>query len=117
MGSRAVVPLWSGTAACDPSAVVPQAVRYYRWGAREREKESLKDAEDKAEVPGPQRYYCCGATGGTTAVERYCRLAPQRYYRWVARYYRLDPDRTRKRGEISTMEWKSSEGEKLMCTC
>ena len=74
MGSRAVVLLWSGTAACDPSAVVPQAVWYYRWGAREREKKSLKEAENKAEVPGPQRYYCCGATGGTIAAERYCRL-------------------------------------------
>ena len=97
---------------------------YYRWqcgttaGVQKRERESLKDAEDEAEVPGTPavlllwshgRYYRCGAVLPL--------VAPQRYYRWVARYYRLDPDRTRKRGEISTKEWKSSEGEKLMCTC
>ena len=94
-------------------------MRYYRWGTGERERENLsKEAEDEAEVPGTPavlllwshgRYYRCGAVLPL--------VAPQRYYRWVARYYRLDPDRTRKRGEISTMEWKSSEGEKLMCTC
>ena len=75
MGSRAVVPLWSGTAACDPSAVVPQAVQYYRWGACEREKGSLKYAEDTADVPGPQRYYRCEAVLPL--------VASQRYYRWV----------------------------------
>ena len=53
-------------------------------------------------------YYRCGAVLSLVTL--------QRYYRWVARYYRLDPDRTRKRGEISSMDKKSSEGEKLMCT-
>ena len=43
-------------------------------------------------------------------------VSPQRYYGWVVRYYCWDPDKTKKSGEISTMEWKSSEGEKLMCT-
>ena len=116
MESRAVLPLWSGTAACDPSAVVPQAVQYYRWGARAREKGSLKYAEDTAEVPGPQRYYCCGATAvlplqSGTAACGFSAVLPL-----GVRYCRLDPDRTRKRGEISSMDRKSSEGEKLMCT-
>ena len=88
MGSRAVVPLWSGTAACDPSAVVPQAVQYYRWGACEREKGSLKNAEDTADVLGPQRYYCCGATSvlplrSGTAACGFSAVLPlgARYYR------------------------------------
>jgi len=116
VGARAVVPLWSGTAACDPSAVVPQAVRYYRWGEREREKVSLKETEDRAEVPGPQRYYCCGATAvlplrSGTAACGFSAVLPL-----GARYCRLDLDRTRKRGEISSMDRKSSEGERLMRT-
>ena len=116
MGSRAVVPLWSGTAACDPSAVVPQAVRYYRWGEREREKGSLKEAEDQAEVPGPQRYYCCGATAGLPLRSGIAACGFSAVLPLGARYCRLDPDRTRKRGEISSMDRKSSKGEKLMCT-
>ena len=101
-GSQAVLPLWSGTAACDPSAVLPLVVRYYRWDTeerereRERERENLsKEAEDEAVVPGTPavlllwshgRYYRCGAVLPL--------VAPQRYYRWVARYYRWNPDRT-----------------------
>ena len=90
--------------------------RYYRWDTEEREDLSI-EAEDEAVVPGTPavlllwshgRYYRCGAVLPL--------VAPQRYYRWVARYYRLDPDRTRKRGENSIMEWKSPEGEKMMCT-
>ena len=51
---------------------------------RIRERESLKDVEDEAEVPGTPavlllwshgRYYRCGAVLPL--------VAPQRYYRWV----------------------------------
>ena len=43
-----------------------------------------------------RRYYRCGAVLPL--------VASQRYYRWVARYYRRDPDRTRKREERS-LQW------------
>ena len=91
-------------------------MRYYRWGAREREKGSLKEAEDQAEVPSPQQYYCYGATAvlplrSGTAACGFSAILPL-----GARYCRLDLDRTRKRGEISSMDRKSLEGEKLMCT-
>ena len=79
---------------------------YYRWGVRTREKESLKDAEDKAEVLGPQRYYCCGDMGGTTAAERYCRLAPQRYYRWVRGTTALT--QTGQGREERSLQWKGN---------
>ena len=88
---------------------------YYRWDNEERENLS-KEAEDEAAVPGTPavllmwshgRYYRCGVV--------LLLVPPQRYYGWVARYYRWDPDRTRKSGETSSKEWTSSEGEKLMC--
>ena len=92
-------------------------MRYYRWDTEKREDLS-KEAEDKVVVPGTPavlllwrqgRYNRCGAILPL--------VSPQWYYGWVVRYYRWAPDRTRKSGEISTKEWTSSEGEKLMCTC
>ena len=71
-------------------------VRYYRWDTDKREREDLSvEAEDEAVVPGRpavvllwshRRYYRCGAVLPL--------VTPQRYYRWVAWYYRWNPDRT-----------------------
>ena len=80
----------------------PEALRYYGRGPR-------------AVLPFRERYYRLEryyrSESGTTAGEL------RRYYRWVAWYYRWDPDKTHKREKISPSKQKSSEGEKRMCMC
>ena len=113
-----VLPLRSSTAACDPSAVLPLGSAVLPLGHRQEREDLSVKAEDEAVVPGRPavvllwshgRYYRFGAVLPL--------VTPQQYYRWVARYYRWNPDRTQKREEISPKKWKSLEGEKLTCTC